>query len=61
MKIIVNPDEDAREEALKQLKANDYYCPCALEKTDDVRCMCKYFTEHEDGLCSCGLYIKIQD
>ena len=32
-----------RPEILKLVKANDGYCPCAIEKTPDTKCMCKDF------------------
>lgn len=38
---------------------NDGYCPCAVTKTDDTKCMCKEFRERmSDGPCHCGLYNK---
>ena len=40
--------------------ANNGYCPCAIEKTPDTKCMCKEFREQkEPGLCHCGLYEKV--
>lgn len=61
MKIMTNPDKEYVKEIKKQLKANNGYCPCALEKTKDTKCMCKEFREMEEGTCHCGLYIKIKD
>ena len=41
------------------IKDNGGYCVCAVDKTDDTRCMCKEFREMEtSGLCHCGLYKK---
>lgn len=55
MKIItVNPS------IAELVKANDGYCPCAIEKTPDTRCICKAFLEQEEGLCHCGRYEKIK-
>ena len=38
---------------------NDGYCPCAVVKTPDTRCVCKEFREQTTpGLCHCGRYEK---
>ena len=38
---------------------NDGYCPCAVQKTPDTRCICKEFREQTtEGLCHCGRYAK---
>ena len=40
--------------------ANDGYCPCAIERTEDTRRMCKDFREQIAkgiaGKCHCELY-----
>ena len=43
----------------ERLKENGGYCPCALEKNKDTKCMCKEFRETKEGFCHCGLYEKI--
>jgi ferredoxin-thioredoxin reductase catalytic subunit len=58
MRIRQNTDTKLVEEIRKQLKENDGYCPCRIEKTPDTKCMCKEFIDMEEGLCHCGLYIK---
>ena len=40
------------------LEQNGGYCPCAIEKSEDTKCMCKDFREQESGECHCGLYVK---
>lgn len=41
------------------VKANNGYCPCAVLKNEDTKCMCKEFREQtEPGLCHCGRYEK---
>lgn len=61
IKIQQTEDKELLEEILKQLKENNYYCPCSLTKTVNDKCMCKKFRdqiEHrEPGECSCGRYI----
>ena len=56
-----NPDREYTKEIRRQIKDNDGYCPCRLEKTSDTKCMCKEFREqidrNESGLCHCGLYM----
>lgn len=47
------------QEIIEAVKNNQGYCPCALEKTPDTKCMCKEFREMEkSGICHCGLYKK---
>lgn len=57
----INPDKDYAAEVMQRLKENDNYCPCRIEKNEDTKCMCKEFREQKDGICHCGLYIKIND
>ena len=61
MRIKTNPDKAHVAEIRKQLKENDNYCPCVLEKTPDTKCMCNEFREIEEGTCHCGLYIKTKE
>lgn len=43
----------------EKLKDNDGYCPCAVTKSVDTKCMCKAFREQTTpGECHCGLYVK---
>lgn len=58
MNIKVNNDKELVAEIRKQLKENDGYCPCRIEKIPENKCMCKEFREQESGECHCGLYIK---
>lgn len=59
LKIVVNPDRDFVEEMRKRLAETEGYCPCAFEKSDDTKCMCKEFREQDtEGYCHCGLYLK---
>ena len=58
MKITTNPDAAFVAEMKRALAENDGYCPCAVEKSDDTKCMCKEFRESKSGPCHCGLYIK---
>lgn len=61
IKINQTTDKELLDEILKQLKENDYYCPCSLTRTSDDKCMCKNFRDQverkETGECSCGRYI----
>ena len=60
MKVVVNPDETVVKNIRYTLEKNNGYCPCALEKNKDTKCMCKDFQDKiKDGyvgLCKCGLY-----
>lgn len=49
-----------RPEILELVKANDGYCPCAIEKTPDTKCICKDFWEQDKpGECHCGRFAKV--
>ena len=48
MRIYTNPDKEYVAEIRRQLKANSGYCPCALLKNKDTKCMCKEFREMEE-------------
>ncbi len=65
MKVKQNPDKEYVKSIREQLKANNGYCPCVLEKTPESKCMCKEFREMIDrgeaGTCHCGLYIAEED
>lgn len=40
---------------------NDGYCPCAVLKNEDTKCMCKEFKETEvPGECHCGRFLKVE-
>ena len=60
IKIKLNPDEKLVEEVRMALKENSGYCPCAILKNDDTKCMCKDFRLQIaygiPGKCHCGLY-----
>lgn len=40
---------------------NDGYCPCAVFKTPDTKCICKEFREQEEGECHCGRFEKVKE
>lgn len=62
LKIIKNPDNKIYEEVTQRVKANGGYCPCAINKTDDTKCVCKEFRETTElGECHCGRFIKIAE
>lgn len=58
--IKLNPNDEQVKEVRKALKENDGYCPCAVFKNEDTKCMCKDFREQIKqgipGKCHCGLY-----
>ena len=51
-------DRDLVETLTRMVKENGGYCPCAVEKNEDTKCMCKEFREQESGSCHCGLFVK---
>ena len=60
LKIIKNPDEETFKSVIAEVKANDGYCPCRLERTQATKCPCKEFREQTtEGECCCGAYVKV--
>ena len=56
-----NPNQESFDEISEIIKNNDNYCCCAIEKTEDTKCMCKEFRESkESGFCHCGRFYKVQ-
>ena len=57
----MNPDKEHVAEVRKALRKNGGYCPCAVAKSKDTRCICRDFREQIDkgisGKCHCGLYV----
>ncbi len=58
-KLILNPDLTKRNQVLVDLKANDGYCPCCIEQSEDTKCKCK--EAREKNICICGLYTLQED
>ena len=57
-----NPNENELKEIIEAVDANEGYCPCALEKNPDTKCMCKEFRDNEDtDFCHCGRFYKVRD
>jgi hypothetical protein len=56
--IVLSNNIELVNEIRQKIKENDGYCPCAIQKTEDTKCMCKEFREKTEGECRCGLYIK---
>ena len=60
MKIVVTEDKELADEIRRKLKENGGYCPCALEKSEDTKCMCQDFIENiKIWYWHWGLYKKI--
>lgn len=61
LKIIKNPNEEVFKSVIAEVRDNDGYCPCRLERTPDTKCPCKEFRESTiEGECHCGAYHKIE-
>lgn len=63
VKIEQTNDKELLSEILKQLKENDNYCPCSLNRTLGDKCMCEKFraviNDNIPGTyeCHCGRFI----
>ena len=60
MKVRLNTNKQIVKEVQEALKETEGYCPCAIVKNNDTKCMCKEFREQMshniEGKCHCGLY-----
>lgn len=57
-----NPYEEELTEIIEAVEANGGYCPCALTKDEDTKCMCKEFRDSKDtDFCHCGRYYKVKN
>lgn len=63
MKIVLNQNSEVVESIKAQLKENKGYCPCAVTKNTDTKCICKDFKDKcaagYIGECNCGLYKSV--
>lgn len=61
MKIVATNDKELEKTIRAAIQANDGYCPCRIEKSADIKCMCKEFRDGNTlGACHCGLYVKVE-
>lgn len=64
MKIKRYADNELAKEIRASILAANGHCPCVLEqyRNTDTLCMCKEFREAPEGtICTCGMYIKVQE
>lgn len=57
-------EEPLASEIRAAIRAAEGHCPCVLEacRNEDTKCMCKEFRDSPKGtICTCGLYIKIEE
>lgn len=60
--IYTTPDKELLEDIVGAITDNGGYCCCAVEKTDDYKCMCKPFRDQEEsGYCHCGRFYKVKN
>lgn len=61
--IKLNPDVEEQTKATEAVIRNNGYCPCALVKTEDTRCICANFLKEVNngykGKCECGRYVSV--
>lgn len=66
-KIVLSDDLELVAEVNRQLQETRGYCPCALYRSPEYRCICESFrnslAKGEETECACGKYkiIKIDD
>lgn len=57
-----NPFTEEYLDITEAIEANEGYCCCALNKTEDTKCMCKEFKDSENtDFCHCGRYYKVKN
>jgi hypothetical protein len=66
-KIVLSDDIELVAEVNRQLQETKGYCPCALYRSPEYRCICESFrnalARGEETECHCGKYkiVKIED
>ena len=66
-KIVLSEDLELVAEVNRQLQETKGYCPCALYKTPEYKCICSSFRNAlalgYETECNCGKYriIKVED
>ena len=66
-KIVLSDDIELVAEVNRQLQETKGYCPCALYRAPEYKCICQSFREAlakgEETECNCGKYkiIKIEE
>ena len=66
-KIVLSDDIELVAEVNRQLQETRGYCPCALYRAPEYKCVCQAFKESlakgEETECACGKYkiIKIEE
>lgn len=66
-KIVLSDDIELVTEVNRQLQETKGYCPCALYRAPEYKCICSAFREAlvrgEETECNCGKYkiIKVED
>jgi len=61
LRIMPNPDLDIFKQLTEKVIENNGYCPCAIIKNEDIKCICKEFREqNSEGECHCGRFIKVE-
>lgn len=56
MKMILNPDKELVEQIKEDIKNNNGYCPCIIDRSENSKCPCLDFRTYQ--LCHCNLYIE---
>jgi hypothetical protein len=57
-----NPHTEELADIIMAVEANEGYCPCALEKNEDTKCMCKVFRDSKNtDFCHCGRFYKVKN
>ena len=66
-KIVLSDDIELVAEVNRQLQETKGYCPCALYRAPEYKCICadfrKALADHIECECNCGKYkiIKVED
>lgn len=50
-----------RPDLLEYIKRKGGYCLCAIEKSEDTKCICKAFKNGNETTCHCGVWEKTED
>lgn len=60
LRIKLSDDKELVNQIRTKLKERNGLCPNKKEDIIENHCICKEFLEQNNGVCRCGLYIKIE-
>lgn len=61
LEIIKNPNQEEYEKVTQAVITNSGFCPCAVFKIEETKCICKEFRDKDTpGFCHCKRFLKVE-